>query len=186
MRFHLLFGSGALIVLGAAYLLGHEGTTPGVPVDTQGQRAEYGYVALDADVLQTSEQGTPLYTFSAARVEQKAGSGDIAASTVTMHYLGQASRPWVLSANEGQLPEGSSRISLSGNVQVRGKPPGSDVVAQINTQQLNYDTRSQDVDSQLPVSLSWSGQQLNGRGLTANLRQGHVRLESDVHGHFTP
>ena len=81
MRFHLLFGSGALIVLGAAYLLGHEGTTPGVPVDTQGQRAEYGYVALDADVLQTSEQGTPLYTFSAARVEQKAGSGDIAAST---------------------------------------------------------------------------------------------------------
>ena len=70
MNFRLLLGCGALLVLAAAYLLGHEGNTPGTPADATGQQADYGYVALDAQMLQTTEQGKPLYTFSAARIAQ--------------------------------------------------------------------------------------------------------------------
>ncbi len=185
MNFRLLLGCGALLVLAAAYLLGHEGNTPGTPADATGQQADYGYVALDAQMLQTTEQGKPLYTFSAARIAQDPVSGDVSATTVTVHYVADPARPWVLSAHDGALPAGSDRIRLKGDVQVRGKPPGASVAAQINTQRLDFDTHTQDLTTPLPVTIRWNGQQLDARGLTANLKQDQLRLESEVHGRFS-
>lgn len=186
MKFGLVASGGALIVLGAAFLLGHEGTTPGTPSDAPGQQADYGYVAQDAQALQTTEQGAPLYTFSAARIEQDPGSGDVAAQTVTFHYVADPARTWVLSAREGHMPGGSSTIQLNGDVQVRGQPPGAEQAAQINTQALEFDTRTQDVSTALPVTIRWMGQQLDARGLVANLKQDQLRLISEVHGRFIP
>ncbi len=185
MKVPLLLGGGAVAVLGIAFLLGREGTTPGVKRDASAQQTDYGYVALDAEVLQTADDGSRLYALTAARIEQNPGSGDVAASTLTLRYGPDPARRWTLGAEQALLPAGSTRIRLSGNVQVRGKPPGSEQFAQINTQRLDVDTRTQDVSTRQPVSITWSGQQLSAQGLTANLKQDHLHLESSVHGRFS-
>ena len=186
MKFPLLLGGGgAIVVLGVAFLLGREGTTPGVRREAAAQQADYGFIALDADVVQTAEDGSRLYALTAAKIEQNPGSGDVAASTLTLRYGTDPARRWTLGADQALLPAGSTRIRLSGNVQLRGKPPGSEQLAQINTQRLDFDTRTQDVSTRQPVSLTWSGQQLSAQGLTANLKQDHLHLESSVHGRFS-
>ena len=185
MRFPFVVAAGAAVVLGAAFLLGRAGRTPGAQAEAPGQQADYGYVALDAELVQTSDDGAPLYTLQAARIERNPGSGDIAASTLTLHYAPNDAQQWTLSAREAQLPGASTRIALQGDVQIRGKPPGSVQFAQINTQHLDFDTETQDVSTSLPVSLTWGAQRLTGRGLSGNLKQGRVRLESSVHGYFS-
>jgi LPS export ABC transporter protein LptC len=182
----LLAALGVAAVLGLAFLLGREGQTPGRHQEGAGQPVDFGYVALDTDVVQTGDDGKPLYTLSAARIEQVPGSGDVGARTLTLHYAPDATQQWTLAAREALLPGGGSLLHLMGDVQVRGRPPGSALVALINTQRLDYDTRSQDVSTRDDVRITWGGQQLDARGLTANLKQGQLSLESKVHGRFSP
>lgn len=185
MRYPVLLGSGAAVVLGVAFLMGREGTVPGTRTDSSAQQPDFGYVALDAQVTQTTDEGVPLYTLVAARVEQDTGSGDLSAHTLTMHYGIDPAQRWTLGAREGQMPAGGTLIHLQGDVQVQGKPPGSSHPAQINSQRLDFDTQTEDVSTPLPVLILWSGLQLNSLGLTANLKQDHVSLESSVHGRFS-
>jgi len=186
VRGRLLVTLCVVAVMGLAFLLGRQGQTPGRRAEATGQPVDFGYVALDTDVVQTGEDGKPLYTLSAARIEQVPGSGDVGARTLTLHYAPDATQHWTLAAREALLPGGGSLLHLVGDVQVRGRPPGSTLTAQINTQRLDYDTRSQDVSTRDDVRISWGGQQLDARGLTANLKQGQLSLESKVHGRFSP
>lgn len=186
MRGRALVVVGVLAVLAFAYLLGQEGETPGTRREPTGQSAGYGYVALDADVVQTADDGQPLYTLNAARVEQNPGSGTVTARTLTVHYGLDKARDWTLVAREAQLPSGDTTIHMQGNVQVRGRPAASTLVAQLDTQHLDYDTRTQDVRTRDDVRFTWGGHQLDAHGLTGNLKQGQLSLESKVHGRFSP
>jgi LPS export ABC transporter protein LptC len=177
---------GAAVVLAAAFLLGRDGRTPGASPDAATAQGSYGYVALDADVQQTGDDGRPLYTFTAARVEQDPDSGDLAARALTVHYISEPTRPWTLTAREALMPGDSPRIRLQGDVQLRGQPPGSGEMAQVNSQRLDFDTRTQDVTTSQAVSFVWAGQHLNARGMKANLKLGQLQLDSRVHGRFAP
>jgi len=192
VRFWLLLGLGSLIVLGGVFLLGREGTAPGQAASIDAEQPDMGYSADDARVVQTSADGSPLYTLTAERMT-RAESGDVQAHALTMRYserlendptgIGQL---WTLTAREGELPGESSRIRLSGDVLVRGRFPDSPVEAQIRTQALDYDTVSQDLGTKLPVIITWGNQRITARGLSANLKQDSLRLESAVHGRFSP
>jgi LPS export ABC transporter protein LptC len=181
-----LIGIGVLAVLALAYLLGREGEVPGTRTEGASQSADYGYVALDTVVVQTGDDGQPLYTLTADRVEQAPGSGTVMARKLTVRYGPDKAQAWTLVAQEAQLPGGDTTLHLQGNVQVRGRPAGSTLLAQINTQHLDYDTRTQDVRTRDDVRFTWGTHQLDARGLTANLQRGQLSLESNVHGRFLP
>jgi LPS export ABC transporter protein LptC len=182
-----------LTVLGVAFLLGQQGTTTSTvtaSADTVGE--DPGYVALDAQIVQTTDAGEPLYTVRAARMEQRPSSGDISMEKIAMRYTaepdaGSAEKPspWTLQADHGAMRGGSTLVELSGGVRVEGRPPGSQSDARIATELLNFDTRSQDIATRANVQFTWSGTTLRARGLRANLQQEHARLESAVHGRFT-
>lgn len=190
---HLLLGLGAVVVLGGVFLLGREGNAPGEPTSREDAEPDMGYVADEARVIQTSPDGSPLYTLTAARIERQPESGRVQAQTITMRYrarlegdatgIGQL---WTLTAREGELPGNSNRIHLTGDVLVSGRLPDSAAEAQIRTQALDYDTATQDLTTKLPVSVNWGKQRLTARGLSANLKQESLRLESAVHGRFYP
>jgi LPS export ABC transporter protein LptC len=182
----LLAALGVVAILGLAFLLGRQGQTPGKPAESTGQPVDFGYVALDTEVVQTGDDGKPQYTLSAARIEQVPGSGDVDAHTLTLHYAPDDAQHWTLAAREALLPGGGTLLHLVGDVQVRGKPPGSALIAQIDTQRLDYDTRSQDVSTRDDVHVTWGGLLLDAHGMSANLKQGLVSLESKVHGRLSP
>lgn len=193
MRFPLLLGLGSVIVLGGVFLLGREGTAPGEPARLSQEQPHLGYVADEAQMVQTAADGSPLYTLTAARIEQQPETGRVQAHTIAMHYRPPADgnatgagQQWTLTAREGELPGDSSRIHLTGDVVVTGRFPDSAADAQIRTQALDYDTVSQDLGTELPVSISWGNQRITARGLSANLKQDKLRLESAVHGRFSP
>ncbi len=193
MRFWLLLTLASVIVLAGVYLLGREGTAPGQPAGSSDGQADMGYVAEEARVVQTAEDGSPLYTLTAARIEQQPDTGRVQARTIAMRYRARVDddptgigQLWILTAREGELPGESSRIHLAGDVLVTGRFPDSPADAQIRTQALDYDTVSQDLGTKMPVSITWGNQRLTARGLSANLKQDNLQLESAVHGRFSP
>lgn len=186
MKGHLLAGVGVLIVLALAFLLGQEGKTPGTRSETASNAGDFGFAARDARVIQTADDGSPLYTVDANRVEQDPDSGDVTAQQLTLRYEADQARGWTLTAREAHLPGGSSLLHLQGDVRVAGVPAGSAIPARIETAQLDYDTRRQDVRTRDDVRIDWGRQRLEARGMTANLKQGQLALESKVHARFLP
>lgn len=183
----LLWGVVAALLVGLAFVLGRSGTAPGAvrqAAVTAGPPP--AYVAQDATLRQNNPDGSPQYTLTAARLEQHTGSGDLRAQSLTLRYASGAAQPWLLRAREGLLPGDSTRIQLQGNVQLRGTPPGSTQATTIESQRLDYDTRSQVVQTRDPVRILWGNRRLDARGLTADLPASRLTLQADVHGRFAP
>ena len=77
-------------------------------------------------------------------------------------------------------------VELSGDVHVNGTPPGTLRPAEIVTNLLAFDTNTKIASTQDPVTVTWSGQELKGKGMRAALNDGRVQLESAVHGIGVP
>ena len=75
-------------------------------------------------------------------------------------------------------------MRLAGNVHVFGLLPGTNDPAQIISEHLAYDTKTQIVSTKDPVTLLMSGRELNATGLEANLKERRLQLESAGHGTF--
>jgi LPS export ABC transporter protein LptC len=178
-----------LVLLAVAFYLGRAGQAP---VKTAGDEAPaesgYDYIARGVTVEQSDEQGHPLYAFTAEQVEQHAGDGRIAARGVTLNYDtprdGDTAQPqqWAVRAEEALLPQQGGVLALSGNVEARGKPPGSDKTMTVHTRRLDYDMRGERLHSTEFVRFDWDGRELAGTGLDADLRTGLFKLESGVRG----
>jgi LPS export ABC transporter protein LptC len=186
MRLRTLAGGGLLlVVLGGAFLLGRRGDTPAEVVGVQETPVEPGYVALGAEIIETAADGTLLYSLNAERIEQQPASGDVTMQAITMLYHRDADTRWQLKANRGHLKGGTTRVELTGAVRATGTLPQSRLPAEIATEQLDFDTQSQDLVSRQLVTIRIAGQRLSARGLTASLKQERVRLESAVHGRYS-
>ena len=78
------------------------------------------------------------------------------------------------------------RVEMEGAVRVTGTLSDVAGAARISTERLAFDTRTEIVSTQVPVTLTWSGHRLQARGMRANLKDQRLQLESAVHGHFVP
>ncbi len=183
----LLVVIAGLFLVGLAFVLGRTGNAPGAvtPPDVTAAPPP-SYIALDARLRQSAVDGSTLYTLTADRLAQETGSGTLRANALTLRYATGAVKPWTLTAREGLLPGGTTRIELRGDVRLRGLPPGSQQSTSIESQRLDYDTRSQIVRTESPVHIVWGTRELDARGLTADLSGSHLQLQADVHGRFKP
>ena len=77
-------------------------------------------------------------------------------------------------------------MQLTGNVRVTGPAPGSGAPLTLTTESLRINTPTEFIETDAPVTLRWSGHELDGVGMQADLKAGTLRLESDVHGEFAP
>jgi lipopolysaccharide export system protein LptC len=71
-------------------------------------------------------------------------------------------------------------------VHVSGLLPGTQEPAEIRSERLSFDTRSNVVTSADPVIFSWAGRQIHSVGIAASLQDSRVQLESAVHALFQP
>ena len=76
-------------------------------------------------------------------------------------------------------------MELSGNVRVTGPAPGTGQPLTMTTNELRMHTPTQFIETDTPVTINWSGHELVAKGLEADLKQGNLRLKSDIHGKFS-
>jgi LPS export ABC transporter protein LptC len=145
-----------------------------------------GYSAIQARLVQTGADGRPLYTLDAARIQQQPNQGIVDLQTVRLGFRDESGNQWTARAARGEVTQASGLVQLDGDVHVSGILPGTTEPAEITSEHLAVDTTAQIVTTQDPVTIVMSGRELDARGMLANLKEGHVHLESAVHGAFLP
>ena len=163
---------------------------------TEGQRGtanvasvtlpDAGYAARDVRVVETGTDGKPMYTLQAATIQQDPATNIITLQQVHMAFHDVYGGAWNATADQGRAQPASSKIDLKGHVDIKGNFAGVPQPAHILTDVLAVDTRADVIHTAAPVALDWNGNIVHAHGLTASLKDHHVRLEADVHGQFTP
>ncbi|HEX4388170.1 MAG TPA: LPS export ABC transporter periplasmic protein LptC [Steroidobacteraceae bacterium] len=152
----------------------------------QGPLPDSGYSALQAHMVQTGPDGLPQYTLDAARVQQQPDQGTINLEQVQLGFRDSNGNVWTARAARGQLAQNSGLVQLDGDVHVNGVLPGLNQPADMTTEHLSFDTNAQVAATHDPVMIVMSGRKLAAQGMVASLKDGHVQLESEVHGSFLP
>jgi lipopolysaccharide export system protein LptC len=174
----------ALLTLTVGMVLLSAPQRESAPPAAGGPAHDPGYSAQQARLVQTGPDGRPLYTLDAAQIQQQPNEGTVELQQVKLGFRDASGNEWTARALHGELEQRSGIVRLSDDVHVFGLLPGTNDPAQITSEHLAYDTRTQIVSTRDPVTIVMSGRELNATGLVANLKQRRVQLESAVHGTF--
>lgn len=176
------------LVIGAtaACLTGCTGGQPGTQGATTLAARDPGYSATDAQIIQTGADGEPRYRLQAARIEQNPRTLEVALQDIRLETRAAEAARWQVTAASGTLSRNAQRLRLAGGVQLEGGDARDADRLRIATQALDYDLQDEKARAAGDVRITLHGHVLEGTGLEANLRARQVRLNSDVHGRFTP
>lgn len=171
------------VIVASLLLARQQGAAPAATAVQESAGGE-GYSARDAKLVQTGADGAPLYTLDAATIRQLPNERQVQLTQVQLSFRDSDGNLWTATSDRGQLEQSTQQVELAGNVLVSGAPPGEHGPAQIATDTLSVNIRNDLVSTRDPVTLLWSGRRLSAVGLTANLKDHRVDLESAVHGTF--
>jgi LPS export ABC transporter protein LptC len=171
------------VIVASLLLARQQGAAPATAAVQESAGGE-GYSARGAKLVQTGANGQPLYTLDAAVIRQLPHGRQVQLTQVQLSFRDSDGNLWTATSDRGELDSSMQQVELAGDVHVSGLPPGEHGPAQITTQALSVDIRENIVSTRDPVTLLWSGRQLSAVGLTANLKDHRVDLESAVHGTF--
>jgi LPS export ABC transporter protein LptC len=153
-------------------------------IETRAMEDRRGYYLDDATLTEMGADGTPRIVLRAVHVEQQLTDQSVLLSDLSVDYNAAEAGTWILTADRGRLLADAKSLQLSGNVVVKGAEARGEAV--IQTDQLTYETQSGLVQTAEPVAVRFGKHRLEGRGLRVALNDGTLRLESNVHGRFTP
>lgn len=181
MIWRILFALVSLTALGALLYLRQTDSEGVETVNGEPLNAEPGYVATHGDLVETGDNGHPLFRLDAERMEQPTPQGTIYLTEPHLDYQPDPGNHWTLTALQGQLPQDASSAELIGNVHAEGRPIGSDSLMRIDTDALHLDMPQQLATTQAKVRVNWSGTSLRGRGMRFEMKRNYVELYADVH-----
>jgi LPS export ABC transporter protein LptC len=144
-----------------------------------------GFAATDAVLIQTGDDGKPLYTLHATHINQPQTGEPIEVTDPDFTDQVDADNRWSVQALRGQLPPAADHVELYGNVNARGDRAGIAPLL-LHTEQLGFDMPTQVINTSDPVTAEWGNAHLNSLGLQANLRTHDIILQANVHGHIAP
>lgn len=156
--------------------------TPGAAARSGRGPVEPGYVATGAVMLETGNDGRPLYRLRADRIAQLDPTSDIELTAPQFQYEGTT--VWTVTAHSGTLPPSQQQIRLAGEVLARGDQAGSEPM-ELHTDTLDVDLQTRQADTRDPVTMQWGANRLSATGLHADMQADYLRLKSPVHGEFS-
>jgi len=194
---------GGLAVVGGAYYLSVANRSGSGADSSATQAPDPGYSAREAEVIETGYDGRERYRLNASVVRQHSDSGVIDLENLKMDYhpgaqvvvpgerpiTGKAAAEiWHLRSDRGQVRANGDDVQLSGNVVITGPAPGTEAgePLMLTTETMRINTPTEFIQTDAPVRIRWSGYELTSLGMQADLKAGTLRLESDVHGEFSP
>jgi LPS export ABC transporter protein LptC len=173
--------------LAATALAGCAGTGPDATTGEPAAAAQDpGYSATGAEIVETGADGRPRYRLQAEAIRQDPATLTVLLERPRMQVDDAAAGPWRVAADSGSIPQGAQRVDLAGDVRVTGTVGAPGEPIEIRAPELRYELDAARVSAPREVSILMSGQWLSARGLEADLKDRRLRLESDVHGRFTP
>lgn len=188
-----------IAVIATAYYLGRAGRDENAVDTAAALPPDPGYAAKDAVVVETGFDGRERYRLNARVIRQQIDSSVIDLEGLSMDYhpgaqervAGEAAGAdrndqWHLESDRGQVRANGDDVQLDGNVVVTGQVPGGGGVIRLATQTVRINTPTEFIQTDAPVKLDWSGHHIDAVGLEADLKRGNLRLESDIHGTFSP
>jgi len=182
MIWRLLFALGSLAILGALLYFQDSDNDTGEGSATEQSASAPGYVAIQAELIETGADGQPLYRLHATRIDQPQPQGIIYLSSPKLDYEPAGGNRWTLTAQSGEMPQDARTAELHGNVHAEGKPTGSNTPVRIDTEELHFDMAEQIATSPTTVLVNWGGYRLDGRGMRADLKNDRLQLAAQVRG----
>ena len=155
------------------------GEAPTNAAASAGSTAAPGYVATNAELIETDVDGQPQYTLHAAQISQPSPTADIELSAPQFVYRGETA--WTLNAARGVLPPDAQQIQLLGDVIARAQREGT-APLQLRTSSITVDMEARTADSTDPVALESGRNRLWASGLHADMKTDALQLKSPVHG----
>jgi LPS export ABC transporter protein LptC len=186
MIFRIFATLALLALIGGSILLGRQTRDVETPAPAGRPAEDLGYGARDAQLVETGADGRPKYTLNAKMIEQHPKDGSVQLNIVHMILDDVDGNRWTVDAQRGDIVHDGENIDLEGDVHVSGVLPGTNQPADISSDRLSFNTRTDVVTTQDPVTFVWSGRQIHSVGIVASLKDSQVQLESAVHAIFQP
>jgi lipopolysaccharide export system protein LptC len=159
--------------------------TPEEAEEDRGLRLSIGYYVDDARLSGTGDDGKILYRASATRASQDFDDGLINLEDVHVTYDPATEVPWVLDANNGQIPQGGTIIKLNGDVVAQTNDDGESPMT-IRTDYMELFTETYIAETQEKVAIDYTNNRVFATGMRAYLKEDRLHLLSDVNGKFLP
>lgn len=142
---------------------------------------EPGYIANDAQLVETGADGEPIYRLNAKRIEQNKAGARVQLTEPRLVYQASSDSSWRLQAAHGELASEQQLVEFAGAVEATGTQSGAAPIV-IRTEQLSVNMQQQRADTPAAVSIDWGRVRLTARGFHLNLRDGSLKLDSQGHG----
>lgn len=149
-----------------------------------GPAAPLGYYLRDAAITVMDVDGSVLYQISAAAIEERPDQNETILSRVYVRYSPTTEVPWEVSAESGVIPSDERFIELSGGVELSSIPDDRSERTIIRAPRLRFAPDDFLATTDTTVSLVLGDQRLDAIGMSADLQDDRLKLESSVHGQF--
>jgi lipopolysaccharide export system protein LptC len=159
---------------------------PGLAGDTTRTAQQTGYYLRDATVTEYGMDGKVRLEVAVRSATEDPARKVVDLEAVAVNYFPDGERKWRLTAQRGQMAEGSEVVDLEGDVTMTGAQPSRPDSAEVRTERLTLDTSAQQAWTDAPVTLGFGRYALAARGLRADLKAETLQLESEVNGQFNP
>ncbi|MDP9007707.1 MAG: LPS export ABC transporter periplasmic protein LptC [Pseudomonadota bacterium] len=146
-----------------------------------------GYYLKNAILTDYDQSGMPTIRIEAERIDQIAHGNEVELSNVRVSYEAPGGQNWLLVGDTAHVRPGGTIIDVAGNVRLQGELSASDPTPAImHAETLTYDVPSATASTKGDVRIDFGKHVQSARGLTANLKDQTIRLESKVNGRFHP
>jgi LPS export ABC transporter protein LptC len=143
-----------------------------------------GYYLKNAVLTDFDVNGAPSLHLRADRIDQIDHGSEVALTTVRVDYQTPNGQNWVLFGDYAHVEPGGKIIDVSGNVRLNGDSTVHAGTATVLTDMLRYDVPGSIVSTKSDVRVLFGEHTLTARGMTANLKEQTIHLDSKVNGRF--
>jgi len=157
-----------------------------LPTGRRGEAGPLGYYVRGARLLGTDDEGRVTYRVRAERLDELPAEDQLRLEGVNLEYEPVADTAWAISAAKANALKDGSLLELSGDVEIRNVPAQGSIQQTILTQALRFWPDTSRVESDQPVELRVGDWRLRAVGLSSDLKGHTLRLESQIHGTFSP
>jgi LPS export ABC transporter protein LptC len=145
-----------------------------------------GYYIKNAVLTDYDVAGDPGIRIEAERIDQIAHGNEVALYNVRVAYQAPNGQTWVMVGDVAHVQPGGKVVDVTGNVRLQGETTGRESTAVVHTDTLSYDVSDAVASTKSDVRIDFGQHTLTAHGLTANLKERTMRLESKVNGRFHP
>jgi LPS export ABC transporter protein LptC len=145
-----------------------------------------GYYLRNSVLTDYDLAGDPGIRIEAERIDQIGHGNEVALYNIRVLYQAPNGQAWVMVGDVAHVQPDGKVVDVTGNVRLQGDPAGREGTAVVHTDTLSYNVASSVASTKSDVRIDFAQHSLTAHGMTANLKERTMRLESKVNGRFHP